>query len=216
MKSRTEQLDGWKEIACHLKRSVRSVQRWERNEKLPVRRHEHAHGVSVYAFSNELEAWWQNERRSSKLPSSNEISGTTSENRTTKGSAGSGEARIQGAGTPDCGESNGIQTGFELASQEIAIVIFLLSLLKGMRLAEICEMELQAIGARYELDQGVGSATSRGEARADLKSSPLGAPPDQRRVQKEFNPSRHEVGSSVFRARFADAATMKLADSQRQ
>jgi hypothetical protein len=42
MKSRTEQLDGWKEIACHLKRSVRSVQRWERNEKLPVRRHEHA------------------------------------------------------------------------------------------------------------------------------------------------------------------------------
>ena len=36
MKSRTEQLDGWKEIACHLKRSVRSVQRWERNEKLPV------------------------------------------------------------------------------------------------------------------------------------------------------------------------------------
>ena len=52
MTSRTEQLDGWKEIACHLKRSVRSVQRWERNEKLPVRRHEHARGVSVYAFSH--------------------------------------------------------------------------------------------------------------------------------------------------------------------
>lgn len=72
MNSRTEQLDGWKEIACHLKRSVRSVQRWERNEKLPVRRHEHAHGVSVYAFSHELEAWWRNERRSSKKPSSKE------------------------------------------------------------------------------------------------------------------------------------------------
>ena len=63
MTPRTEQLDGWKEIACHLKRSVRSVQRWERNEKLPVRRHEHARGVSVYAFSHEVEAWWRNERR---------------------------------------------------------------------------------------------------------------------------------------------------------
>lgn len=47
MNSRTEQLDGWKEIACQLKRSVRSVQRWERNEKLTVRRHEHAHGGSA-------------------------------------------------------------------------------------------------------------------------------------------------------------------------
>lgn len=143
MKSRTEQLDGWKEIACHLKRSVRSVQRWERNEKLPVRRHEHGRGVSVYAFSHELEAWWRNERRRS----SKEISGTTSENGTTMGSAGNAEARIQGAGTPDGRESNEIQAGFELAGQEIAIAIFLLSLLKGMRLAKISEQERQAIGA---------------------------------------------------------------------
>ena len=143
MKSRTEQLDGWKEIACHLKRSVRSVQRWERNEKLPVRRHEHARGVSVYAFSHEVEAWWRNERRRS----SKEISGTTSENETTMGSAGNGEARIQRAGTPDGSKSNEIQAGFELAGQEIAIAIFLLSLLKGMRLAKISEQERQAIGA---------------------------------------------------------------------
>ena len=114
MTFRTEQLDGWKEIACHLKRSVRSVQRWERNEKLPVRRHEHARGVSVYAFSHELESWWRNERRRS----SKEISGTTSENGTTIGSAGNGEARIQRAGTPDGSKSNEIQAGFELAGQE--------------------------------------------------------------------------------------------------
>ena len=153
MKSRSEQLDGWKEIACHLKRSVRSVQRWERNEKLPVRRHEHTHGVSVYAFSHELEAWWRNERRSSKKPSSKEIRGATSENKTTKGPAGNGEARIQGARTPDCIQSNGIQTGFEAAGREIALVIFLLSLLKGMRLAEISEQELQAIGGCFQLER---------------------------------------------------------------
>jgi|SRR5215472_3409292 len=152
MRSRTEQLDGWKEIACHLKRSVRSVQRWEQNEKLPVRRHEHAHGVSVYAFSHELEAWWRNERCSSKKPSRKKINGTTLENETTKGSTGNGEAMIRVAGTLDGSESTGIQTGFELAGREIAIVIFLLRLLKGMRLAAISEQERQAIGARYELD----------------------------------------------------------------
>lgn len=149
MKSRTEQLDGWNEIACHLKRSIRSVQRWERNEKLPVRRHDHAHGVSVYAFSHELEAWWQNERRSSKKRSSKGMSGTTSEIKTPRGSAGNGEARVRGTDTPGCSESNGMPSGFELAGREIAIVIFLLILLKGMRFAEISELELQAIGASH-------------------------------------------------------------------
>ena len=153
MKSRTEQLDGWKEIARHLKRSVRSVQRWERNEKLPVRRHEHTHGVSVYAFPHEIEAWWRNERRSSKKPSSRQVRGATSENNATKGPAGNGEVRIQGARTPDCIESNRIQAGFELVGREIAMVIFLLRLLKGMRLAEISEQELQAIGGCFELER---------------------------------------------------------------
>jgi hypothetical protein len=57
-----EKLDGWKEIACHLNRSVRAVQRWERTERLPVRRHGHSRGSSVYAFREELDAWWQKER----------------------------------------------------------------------------------------------------------------------------------------------------------
>jgi hypothetical protein len=34
-------LDSWKEIAAYLGRSVRSVQRWERAEGLPVLRHQH-------------------------------------------------------------------------------------------------------------------------------------------------------------------------------
>ena len=61
MKPRATQLDGWKEIACHLKRSVRCVQRWARNERLPVKRHRHRGGVSVYAFPDELDSWWRNE-----------------------------------------------------------------------------------------------------------------------------------------------------------
>lgn len=58
-------LDGWKEISLYLKRSVRCVQRWERNERLPVHRHKHLHGMTVYAFRHELDAWWHDQRHAS-------------------------------------------------------------------------------------------------------------------------------------------------------
>jgi hypothetical protein len=51
-------LDSWKEIAAHLGRTVRTVQRWERDEQLPVHRHHHQRQASVYAFADEIEAWW--------------------------------------------------------------------------------------------------------------------------------------------------------------
>lgn len=50
-------LNSWKEIAAYLDTSVRTVQRWEQSEKLPVRRHEHAGGGTVYAFTQDLDAW---------------------------------------------------------------------------------------------------------------------------------------------------------------
>ena len=65
MNRQAKLLSGWKEIALHMNRSVRCVQRWERHESLPVRRHGHAHGASVYAFCDELDGWWQDELRGS-------------------------------------------------------------------------------------------------------------------------------------------------------
>jgi tetratricopeptide (TPR) repeat protein len=53
-----ERLDSWKEIASYLKRGVRSVQRWEVEEGMPVHRHHHDKRGTVYAFSSELDAWW--------------------------------------------------------------------------------------------------------------------------------------------------------------
>ncbi len=50
-------LDSWKEIAAYLKREVRTVQRWERLEGLPVHRHQHQKRGSVYALKPELDAW---------------------------------------------------------------------------------------------------------------------------------------------------------------
>lgn len=58
--SREDCLDSWKEIADYLNRNVRTVQRWERLEDLPVRRHKHLKKGSVYALKSEIDAWRQN------------------------------------------------------------------------------------------------------------------------------------------------------------
>ncbi|OLD83749.1 MAG: hypothetical protein AUF67_00025 [Acidobacteria bacterium 13_1_20CM_58_21] len=50
-----KKLDSWGEIASYLGREVRTVQRWERTEGLPVRRHEHKKKSTVYAFAGELD-----------------------------------------------------------------------------------------------------------------------------------------------------------------
>src|SRR5215469_16225349 len=50
-------LDSWKEIADYLDREVRTVQRWEKTENLPVHRHEHQKKSTVYAYAIELDEW---------------------------------------------------------------------------------------------------------------------------------------------------------------
>jgi Tol biopolymer transport system component len=52
-----ERLDSWKEIATYLKRSVRTLHRWEREEGLPVHRQLHKDLGSVFAYKSELDAW---------------------------------------------------------------------------------------------------------------------------------------------------------------
>src|SRR5262252_4665038 len=53
-------LDSWKEIADYLDREVRTVQRWEKTENLPVHRHEHQKKSTVYAYTSELDDWRKN------------------------------------------------------------------------------------------------------------------------------------------------------------
>ena len=52
-----DRFESWKEIAAYLRRDVKTVQRWERREGLPVRRHLHDKQASVFAFKAELDAW---------------------------------------------------------------------------------------------------------------------------------------------------------------
>ncbi|HEY6147872.1 MAG TPA: hypothetical protein VIZ69_09245 [Thermoanaerobaculia bacterium] len=51
-------LESWKEIAAHFGRRVRTVQRWEKEEGLPVHRHAHRSRGTIYAVPEELDAWW--------------------------------------------------------------------------------------------------------------------------------------------------------------
>src|SRR6266478_5859923 len=63
-----DRLDSWKEIAAYLGREVRTVQLWEKNEGLPVHRHQHARLGSVYAFKSELDAWREARKGVTELP----------------------------------------------------------------------------------------------------------------------------------------------------
>ena len=74
-----DRLDSWKEIAAYLGRGVRTIQRWEQHEGLPVRRHLHSAKGSVYASRSEIDAW-----RASRSEVANEANETSD---TAEGSA---------------------------------------------------------------------------------------------------------------------------------
>jgi len=52
-----DRLESWKAIANYLQREVRTVQRWEREESLPIHRHEHKKQATVYAYRAEIDHW---------------------------------------------------------------------------------------------------------------------------------------------------------------
>jgi hypothetical protein len=54
-----DRLDSWREVARYLNRAVRTVQRWENSQGLPVYRHVREQLSAVYAYPAELDAWWQ-------------------------------------------------------------------------------------------------------------------------------------------------------------
>ena len=56
-------LNGWKEIALHLGKGTRSVQRWEKVYGLPVHRIGREGGEIVYAFRDEIDRWMASTER---------------------------------------------------------------------------------------------------------------------------------------------------------
>lgn len=54
-----KKLDSWGEIASYFQREIRTVQRWEKDEGLPIHRHEHKKKSTVYAYTSELDNWFK-------------------------------------------------------------------------------------------------------------------------------------------------------------
>jgi TolB-like protein len=71
----SERLESWKEIAAYLRRDVRTVQRWEQTDGLPVHRHKRAHRPIPYAFKAELDAWWTSRSGNGLPPASPDVLG---------------------------------------------------------------------------------------------------------------------------------------------
>ena len=55
----TDVLNSWKEVATYLGRGIRTVQRWERELGLPIRRPRGRPRGPVIAFRRELDQWLQ-------------------------------------------------------------------------------------------------------------------------------------------------------------
>jgi TolB-like protein/tetratricopeptide (TPR) repeat protein len=60
-------LESWGEIAAYLRREIRTVQRWERYQGLPVRRLQIAKLGSVYAYRSELDKWYRERQPPAEL-----------------------------------------------------------------------------------------------------------------------------------------------------
>jgi TolB-like protein/cytochrome c-type biogenesis protein CcmH/NrfG len=70
-------LESWGEIAAYLRREIRTVQRWERYQGLPVRRLQIGKLGTVYAYRSELDKWF---RERQPRPETNEEDGASAAN----------------------------------------------------------------------------------------------------------------------------------------
>jgi hypothetical protein len=66
-------LDSWKAVAAYLKRDIRTVQRWEKHEGLPVHRHQHDERGTTYAYSGEIDEWLESRTRRESAPAAGSI-----------------------------------------------------------------------------------------------------------------------------------------------
>src|SRR4051794_15208731 len=64
-----DRLQSWKEIAGYLRFGVRTVQRWEETEAMPVHRRVQDRRSTVFAFKRELDEWYENRKETlTELP----------------------------------------------------------------------------------------------------------------------------------------------------
>ena len=81
--SEADRLGSWKEIAAYMRHALRTVQRWEEKQDLPIHRHtDQKNKGSVFAFKSEIDAWWGRYR--DELAGEGQAAGETRPDITTK------------------------------------------------------------------------------------------------------------------------------------
>src|ERR1700759_1052494 len=71
---RKDILNGWKEIATYVGRDIRTVERWEKQRGLPIRRVPGEGRATVSAVVSELDAWFANpSTRNARTASSEQV-----------------------------------------------------------------------------------------------------------------------------------------------
>lgn len=63
MTTDVEKLESWKQIAGYLDRDIKTVQRWEHQEGLPIHRLLHTGHGNVFALKQELDIWLASRQR---------------------------------------------------------------------------------------------------------------------------------------------------------
>jgi len=74
----TDVLNSWKEVATYLGRGIRTVQRWERELGLPIRRPRCKLRSPIIAFRPELDQWLQSAPMAQRLDPAERQTGSSS------------------------------------------------------------------------------------------------------------------------------------------
>ena len=61
-----DRLDSWKAISTYLTRDIRTAQRWEKHDSLPIHRHSNSKHGAVFAFKSEIDLWWKSDHHPSE------------------------------------------------------------------------------------------------------------------------------------------------------
>ena len=71
----SDRITGWRDVAAHVRKSVRTAQRWEKICSLPVHRITTPNGEVVYAFRTELDNWLRERQPKAPIPETSAFPG---------------------------------------------------------------------------------------------------------------------------------------------
>lgn len=165
----SDRLESWKDIAAHFGRRVRTVQRWEKEEGLPVHRHAHRSRGTIFAIPEELDAWWAT--RTARAADAPE--------------AAPAEPAVVRSGDPGAGH---VRRTAAVSIAMAAALVAALALLAARRFSPAAAVRERVpprvLEAKYLLHRGSGPEVERAIALCEAESAHAEADPSVPRSEK--------------------------------